>query len=53
MEGDLSWEELNPIPNNKFKYLSRIMWDRFGWGFAFVDCNDIQNSNSTRLLPFS
>ncbi len=51
------WEKVKPDlvfcePFSKFPRLTKFLWDRFGWEYAFVEGNDIVNSvNTTSRLP--
>lgn len=41
------WEKVKPIPNDRVPLFFRIIWERFGWAFTYVECNDIINSSET------
>lgn len=46
------WEEVKPVPSNGIPKFFRRIWERYGWAFTYVDCDDIINSNETvELLP--
>ena len=46
------WEKVKPQPSNNVPMIFRIIWDRFGWAFAYVECNDIIFSDETiECLP--
>lgn len=41
------WEEIKPVPSDKVPRFFRNWWERYGWAFIYVDCDDIKNSNNT------
>jgi len=45
------WEEVKPVPNNNIPRFFRNLWDRFGWTFAYVNCDDISTSENTTQRP--
>ena len=46
------WEKIKPVPNNNVPRFFRNWWERHGWAFIYVDCDDIINSkNTTERLP--
>jgi len=46
------WEKIKPVPNDNVPKFFRNLWERVGWEFAYVDCDDTKNSeNTTQRLP--
>lgn len=46
------WEKIKPVPNDNVPKFFRNLWERLGWAFAYVDCDDTKNSeNTTQRLP--
>jgi len=47
------WEKIKPeIPSDNVPYWQQLIWNKVGWAFEYVDCEDIKTSEKVeQLLP--